>query len=132
MISADDPAATAAAYRVERTRARLRADYYCVAEVVRHRQRTGEPIPDWLCRHFDRLDAEIRVSESGHESDSDTGQLEQDELITAREVSQMLGCSKRQAQRLASDLEAQIVGGRWLFRRSSVADYAEGRRRRAV
>ena len=26
----------------------------------------------------------------------------------------------------ASDLEAQIVGGRWLFRRSWVADYAEG------
>ena len=133
MISADDPAATGAACRVERARARLRADYYCVAEVVRHRQRTGEPIPDWLRRHFDRLDAEIRVSESGHESDSDTGQFDQNELITAREVSQMLGCSKRQAQRLASDLDGcQFVGGRWLFRRSSVAEYAEGRRRRAV
>jgi hypothetical protein len=81
-----------------------RAAYYCAAEVMRTRQRTGEPIPDWLRRHFARLDADIRVSESGHEFDSGTGQLEQKELITAREVSQMLGCSKRQAQRLASDL----------------------------
>ena len=132
-----DPAATAAACRVERADD-VRAAYYCVAEVVRHRQRTGEPIPDWLRRHFDRLDAEIRlseirVSESGQDSDSDTGQFDQNELITAREVSQMLGCSKRQAQRLASDLDGcQFVGGRWLFRRSSVAEYAEGRRRRAV
>ena len=108
------------------------AGLYCAAAVIRSRQRNGEPIPEWLRRHSDRLDAEIRMSESGHESDSDTGQFDQDELITAREVSQMLGCSKRQAQRLASDLEAEIVGGRWLFRRSAVTEYVEGRRRRAV
>ena len=109
-----------------------RAGLYCAAAVIRSRQRNGEPIPEWLHRHFDRLDAEIRMSESGHEFDSDAGQLAQDELITAREVSRMLGCSKRQAQRLASDLEAEIVGGRWLFRRSAVTEYVEGRRRRAV
>lgn len=102
--------------------------YYCAAALVRARQRTGEPIPQWLRQHYDRLDAQVRVSRPGHESGSDTGQSEPDELISAREAAMIIGCSKRQVQRLASDLDgARIVDGRWLFRRDAVQDYAEGR-----
>ena len=107
----------------------LHAALYVAAEVIRSRQRTGQPVPTWLRRHFNRLDTEIRVLQSGHESDGDTGQSDQEQLITAREAAAILGCSKRQAQRLAADLDGQIVGGRWLFKLNTVTKYAQGRDR---
>ncbi|CPR11950.1 hypothetical protein BN971_03243 [Mycobacterium bohemicum DSM 44277] len=58
---------------------------------------------------------------------SSIGQLE-DELITAKEAAEVLGLSKRQCQRIAADLGGRIVGGRWLFGRAAVSEYAEGRR----
>jgi Helix-turn-helix domain len=105
----------------------LRASYFCASEVIRERQRRGQPTPDWLRRHYARLDAEIRMSESGHELSGDQGELELDELITASEVAQILGISKRQAQRLAADLDGKIVGGRWIFTRAAVIEYSEGK-----
>ena len=71
----------------------VRPAYYCAAEVMRHRQRAGQPIPHWLSRHFDQLDAKIRASESGHESDRAAGQLDGEKLITAREAANILGAS---------------------------------------
>jgi hypothetical protein len=106
----------------------LRANFYCAAEVLRSRQRTGEPVPAWLRQHHRQLDTAFRMSQSGHENCSDAGQLEKekDVLITAREAAELLRKSKRQCQRLASDLGGQIVGGRWLFSRAAVVEYAEG------
>lgn len=107
----------------------LRAAYYCAAAVIRSRQRSGEPIPEWLRRHYRRLDEHINMSRSGqfgHESDSSGGQLEDDTLITAREAAELLGKSKRQCQRIAADLGGHIVGGRWLFRRAAVIEYTKG------
>jgi hypothetical protein len=115
--------------------------YYCVAAVIRGRQRTGEPIPEWLRRHFEQLDAVIRdgssdsaarASRSGHELSDHATQLECDgstssELIGAREAAEILGLSKRQVQRLAGDLDGQVVGGRWLYKRTIVCEYAEAR-----
>lgn len=108
----------------------LHAAYYCASALIRSRKRTGEPIPSWLRQHHARLDAEIRrMSRAGHESLSDTEELHpMDDLITAREAGEILGVSKRQTQRLAADLDGQIVGGRWLFSRSAVAEYMEGKR----
>ena len=40
----------------------LHAALYVAAEVIRSRQRTGQPVPTWLRRHFNRLDTEIRRS----------------------------------------------------------------------
>ncbi|GJO31551.1 hypothetical protein NJB1507_40840 [Mycobacterium marinum] len=104
----------------------LRAAYYCAAEVIRHRRRTGQPLPDWLRQYFAALDAAVRMSRSRHESESVPAQLGQ-EQITAQEVADMLGCSKRQALRLAADLDGRLVGGRWLFPRSAVEQYAAER-----
>jgi excisionase family DNA binding protein len=117
---------------VKLTSDEARAAYYCAAALIRHRQRSGEPIPDWLRRHFGQLDAQIRASQSGQEWDCGAEELSQDKLITAREAAQVLGCSKRQVQRLAGDLDGQIIGGRWLFSSSAVAEYAEGRRRHGL
>lgn len=107
----------------------LRAAYYCAAEVVRRRQLVGQPIPEWLHRHFDQLDAEVRLSRSGQEFDIAVGQLAHSgptspSLISAHEAAQILGISKRQVQRLAADLDGQLIGGRWLFERETVETYA--------
>jgi len=51
--------------------------------------------------------------------------LEDDTLITARETAELPGKSKRQCQRIAADLDGKIIGGRWLFSRAAVIDYAE-------
>jgi len=108
----------------------LRVSYYCAAEVLRRRQRTGEPIPQWLRRHYDRLDTAYRLSDSGHESGCDMGELEADKLITCAEAALIIGCSKRSAQRLAAtDLGGQIIGGRWLVKLSAVMEYTEGKQR---
>jgi hypothetical protein len=105
----------------------LHAAYYCAAEVTRSRRRTGQPIPVWLRWHYDRLDTAFRMSDLGQESDCDTGQLDQDKLITAREVGAILGCSKRQAQRLAPGLGGRIVGARWLLSQNAVLEHAKGK-----
>jgi hypothetical protein len=108
----------------------VQAAYYCAAALIRSRRRTGEPIPDWLRQHHAQLDAEIRasMSRSGHESACGQGQLRQEELISAREAAEILSISKRQAQRLACDLDGRIVGARWLFKKATVIEYAEGKR----
>ncbi|BCQ09667.1 hypothetical protein JMUB5695_03117 [Mycobacterium heckeshornense] len=109
----------------------LRAAYYCVAEVLRHRRLSGAPIPAWLREHFDRLDTAIRcTSSSGHEPGCGGEQSEQGSWLTATQAAQALGVSARHVRRLAADLDGQLVGGRWLFPADAVSEYAEERRRR--
>jgi hypothetical protein len=49
------------------------------------------------------------------------------ELISAREAATILELCKRQAQRLGPEL-GDFVDGRWVFPRSAVEEYANGRR----
>jgi excisionase family DNA binding protein len=95
---------------------------------MRGRQRRGQPIPDWLRRHYGELDQQFRLSQSRHESDCGGGQSEPKNWITAKEVALMLGCSKRTVQRNAADLDGSMIGGRLLFDRRTVAAYVEGKR----
>lgn len=106
--------------------ANLETAYYCTAREIRRRQLTGQPVPAPVQKLFDRLDLEIRVSHSRHESDCDTRQSEPDKWIAAREAADILGCSKRQVTRRASDLDGEIIGGRWLFKLHTVLEYAHG------
>jgi hypothetical protein len=105
-----------------------RAAYYCAAEVVRERRRRGEPIPAWLRQHYAELDAAVRASMSqpGHESPVQPAQLE-GEWITARQAADILRRSAKQVHRLRADLGAQLIGGRWLFRRTTVLRYGKER-----
>ncbi|KMV22378.1 helix-turn-helix domain-containing protein [Mycobacterium heckeshornense] len=110
----------------------LRAAYFCVAEVVRRRRLSGQPIPSWLRGHFDRLDRAVRAaaaSTSGHESGCAEQELQQ-QWLTATQAAQALGVSARHVRRLAADLDGQLVGGRWLFPAAAVSEYAAERRRR--
>ena len=86
----------------------LRAAYYCVSEVMRDRQRhAGKSIPEWLHRHFHRLDREIRMSQLGQQFVRPTEQLKDEKLITAIEAAAILNMSKRQVnERLAAEFNA--------------------------
>ncbi|MDT4942872.1 MAG: hypothetical protein QOJ34_2961 [Pseudonocardiales bacterium] len=106
----------------------LQAAYYCCSEVMRSRKRTGQPIPSWLRQHYNDLDEQFRLSQSRHESDCGGEQSEQENWITAQEAALMLGCSKRTVQRIATDLDGQMIGRRLLFDRRTVAAYVEGKR----
>jgi hypothetical protein len=103
----------------------LDAAMFVTAEAWRNRVAANLPVPAWLCRLHGRLDAAVRVSRSRHDGEDvprDSG-----ELIGSREAAGLLGCSVRQLERLAADLDGVKVAGRWLFRRPTVAEYAEAK-----
>jgi hypothetical protein len=105
----------------------LRACVRTAAEVIWNRQLRNEPVPDWQRRHLRRCESMLAVSRSRQESASKGGQFDLSELIDAREVGSMLECSTRNAQRLKYDLGGRLIGGRLLFDRRAVAEYAEAR-----
>lgn len=103
----------------------VRSAYYCADRELRARRRARLPIPASLHRLHQHLGLAIRcASQLGQETATAAAGLE---LISAQQAAQLLGLSKRQAQRLAADLDGEIVGGRWLFRRSVVEQYANER-----
>ena len=106
------------------SRADLEAAHFCarVADAVTTHD---HPIRRWLPTHMHKLTTELAMSQVRHQSDSDTAQLELDELITAAQAGAILRRSKRQVQRIATSINGQIVCGRWLFNRQTVLDYAE-------
>jgi len=110
-----------------------RAAYYIVSELIRSRQRTGQPIPDWMRRHYALLDTEIRdASRTRHplvENGAVGAQSQHEDVIGTREVAEMLNVTPRQVQRQAGQLGGARVCGRLLFIRADIAEYAEGRRR---
>jgi len=106
------------------SQADLEAAHFCarVADAVTTHD---HPIRRWLPTHMDKLTTELAMSQVGHQSDTDTAELEPDELITAAQAGAILRRSKRQVQRIATSLDGQIICGRWLFNRQTVLDYAE-------
>jgi len=107
------------------SRADLEAAHFCarVADAVTTHD---HPIRRWLPTHMHKLTTELAImSQVRHQSDSDTAELELDELITAAQAGAILRRSKRQVQRIATSINGQIVCGRWLFNRQTVLDYAE-------
>lgn len=104
-----------------------RAAYFVAAEAIRARRRIGRPIPEPLHRLFTRLDLEIRVSSSGHQTHGAAAQSETEQLIGSNEAGQLLGLSRRQTQRLSADLDGRIIAGRWVYSKRTVLDYLEAR-----
>lgn len=84
-------------------------------------------VPDGLQALFrDLTDAVI-----GNESNCCAEQLdhgeEREELIGCIEAAAILGCKPRRVRQLAADLDGQHVGRAWVFKRSLVIEYADGR-----
>lgn len=116
----------------------VQAGYYCLAQFVRQRAIAGRGCPPAVTALYRRLDIAIRahdrnlqtaaLSESRHENSSGAEQSES--WITAAQAGALLGLSNRHVRRLAADLDGQCIGGRWLFDRNTVQEYARERLQR--
>lgn len=101
---------------------------YAVTDLLTRRQRGGQPVPAGFYRFRQQLDASVY----GSETDTPTAESVDDDedLIDTTEAAQILGCSDRWVRSIRSDLDGLNIGGRWVFRRHLVVEYADMRRTR--
>ena len=100
--------------------------YYATRDLMTRRKLGGRPIPPGMAALDRRLQA--AMSARGHGLGGAPAQLKQEDiLIGATEAATILGCTARHVRRIAGDLEAQCVEGRWVFRRRDVAAYANAK-----
>lgn len=95
---------------------------YAIRVAIASRRRNGLPVPASLA------ELAAATSEPG-QSDSEPAPTQHDssDLIDIMEAATMLGCSNRQARRLAPQLGGRIVAGRWLLDRAAVTEHIQGR-----
>lgn len=98
------------------------AAVYALAEFLRRRRLTGQPIP----RSVVLLHQQLSMSSAGHESDSSAEELNP-EMIGASEAAQILGCSRRHVTRLHADLDGHRCGNRYIYNRQTVLTYSEAK-----
>ncbi|RJO80232.1 hypothetical protein D5S18_00310 [Nocardia panacis] len=105
----------------------LRDCRFAVAEQLHYRRRIGAPIPAWLRRLHDRLDAELRARMSADGPEPEAAQQDS-EMIGTPEAATILECTARHVRRLAADLDGQRIGREWIFHRGTVTEYARARK----
>lgn len=81
------------------------------------------------------LEVLLQVLSPRGRADVEAGEVLEDEsrnlvMVTTEEAARLLGCSPRQARRLAPCLDGTLAGGRWLLDRQSVLDHIAGRETR--
>lgn len=96
---------------------------YAVTDLIAQRLLGNRPVPPGFYRFRAQLDASVSGSEFGTAPSPLTG----DELIDTAEAAELLNCSTRWVREIATDLDGFNVGGRWLFSRQAVVEYAEMR-----
>lgn len=99
----------------------LDAARYAVDVTQRARARNGLPPSSALAR----LAAALAAPGQTDTAEEAPGQ---GDYMTTDEAAHLLGCSTRQARRLAPALGGQLVGGRWLVDRLAVTEHTEGTR----
>jgi hypothetical protein len=98
----------------------VEAALYALHDLVYRRTLAGRSIPKEVKGLYYRLCA---GSEDGTENISGPPELETEELIGTAEAANILACSREWVRRIASDLDGQVVEGRWVFPRRSVVEY---------
>lgn len=97
---------------------------YAVRVAVAARHRNGLPVPNALTELAgavaDPGQTDTPVERTQHPET-------QPDWVDTREAAQMLGCSYRQARRLAPRLDGQLTAGRWLIPRHAIAEHLEGK-----
>lgn len=103
--------------------AEIRACYYALAALIRARP----TVPPEVAQLYRKLDAAARcaVSRTRQENSTGTGESTDVEWIGSALAARLLGWTQRRVQRHAADLDAQLIGGRLVFRADRVRDYAE-------
>ncbi|MFD6676062.1 hypothetical protein ACFWDA_17045 [Rhodococcus zopfii] len=94
---------------------------YAVRVALAARHRNGLPAHPLL------VELAAAVADPGTtDTEPEPAQQDHTELIDTREAARMLGCSNRQARRLAPLLGGRIHAGRWLLDRDAVTEHIEG------
>ena len=95
---------------------------YAIRVTVAARLRNGYP------PHRGLTDVAAALAEPGTADPEPVApQHDSHELIDVQEAARMLGCSHRQARRLAPSLGGRLQAGRWLLERTAVTEHLEGR-----
>lgn len=99
----------------------VRLSLYAVRDLIARRRLGNIPIPPGMHRLYH--DYEVA---STHGSKDEVTQEESDpeELIDSTEAAAILHCSARWVRQIRTDLDGRNIGGRWVFRRQTVVDYA--------
>lgn len=103
------------------TEDQVEAALYAISGFVDRRRLENRPVPREVSALHQRL---AIASECGSEIPSDGGQLEDDDLIGTGEAATILACSTRWVTTIHTDLGGDKIGGRYLYRRQAVIDYA--------
>jgi hypothetical protein len=81
---------------------------------------------DWIDETIDELGQQLAVSRERQPPPAGFLDLKHDELLTAREVSVMLGWNIRRVQRNAEKLGGVKPGRQFVFRAAAVREHLEG------
>ena len=106
------------------TAAQAQTALWAIEELRRRRRLVGQPVPPALAN----LHHHLIMSAHGLTPEPTAPQSKSRPIegIDAQEAATILGVTPRHARRLAADLNAQRVAGRWVFNRQNVIDYLEG------
>ncbi|OBA32784.1 hypothetical protein A5767_16305 [Rhodococcus sp. 852002-51564_SCH6189132-a] len=97
---------------------------FTVRVTIAARQRNGQRIPPEITE----LARELAVFGQQDTAGEITNNSEmQADWISTQEMARMLGCSHRQARRLAPELGGTLHAGRWLIDRAAVTNYLQNR-----
>lgn len=97
---------------------------FTVRVTIAARQRNGQRIPPEITE----LARELAVFGQQDTAGEITNNSEmQADWISTQEAARMLGCSHRQARRLAPELDGTLHAGRWLIDRAAVTAYLQNR-----
>ncbi|MGV6990873.1 helix-turn-helix domain-containing protein [Gordonia amicalis] len=107
------------------SQSQVRTALWAIEELRRRRRLVGQPVPPALAD----LHHHLIMSAHGPAPEVSAPQSKSRpiEAIDAQEAATILGITPRHARRLAADLDAQRIAGRWVFNRHNVIAYAEGR-----
>jgi hypothetical protein len=102
----------------------LEVAYYVFSRFINGRLAAGKTVPAAVRPLFRRIEL---VSACGHESDSGTGELDEEPPIGTADAAQIMKCDPRTVRRLREDLGGWKVGRDWVFQKSVVEQYQEER-----
>lgn len=106
------------------TDGQVEAALYAVTDLVARRRLEGSPVPAEVVSLHRTLTA---ASVCGTENDSPASELDDDPIVDSTEAAELLGCSTRWVRCIRADLDGRKVGGRWVFQRQDIVNYARAR-----
>lgn len=99
---------------------------YVLRDMIARRRLRGEPVP----AQFVTFHAQLLASACGTETQAALQESGDGDLIDSAEAASILGYTPRWVRHIRRDLDGEMVGGRWVFRRQTVVGYAELKGRR--